>query len=76
MNSIASLRHHDENVVALFDEQTGKLGGFIGGDGASDTEHDRISRFAPLERIGFSIGRHWSRLGKAKTPAQDSVPRP
>ena len=34
------LRHHDENLMALFDEQTGELGRFVSGDRAADTEQD------------------------------------
>ena len=40
MNSVASLRHHDEDIVALLDEQTGELGGFVGGDRTGDPEDD------------------------------------
>ena len=35
------LRHHDEDVVALLDEQARQLGRFVGGDRAGDAEDDR-----------------------------------
>ena len=34
------LRHDDENVVSLLDQQAGQLRGFVGGDGAGDAEHN------------------------------------
>ena len=40
MNSVASLRHHDKNVVALLDQQAGQLGRFVGGDRAGHAEDD------------------------------------
>ena len=60
MNSTASARHHGENIVTLFDEQTGELGRLVGGDRAGDAEHNafRSSWF------GFRIGGHrsWIKL--------------
>jgi hypothetical protein len=58
--------HHDENVVTLFDEQTGELGGFVGSDGARDTEHDAFR----ASDCGFCwLGTHRSWLGQGQTSA-------
>ena len=34
--------HHNENVVPLFDQETGKLCGFVRCDRSSDAKHDRF----------------------------------
>ena len=62
------LRHHDENIVALFHEQAGELGGFVGGDGTGDAEHDAFRDFVSLSDFGFAgIG---VRSGQSKPSAQ------
>ena len=56
------LRHDDKDFVALFDQQTGKLSGFIRGDRAGNSEHDRFcSRsnthdFSRGRLIAFAFG--------------------
>ena len=34
------LRHHDKNLMALPDQETRQLRGFVGGDGSGNSEHN------------------------------------
>ena len=76
------VRHHDKNIVTLFDQQTRQLSRFVGGDRAGDAEHDafrpgRIAELFARSPFAFSFGvSAFMQSVLRSIGGSNSVPRP